>query len=317
MSFFRWGPKPSVGAQRKTAEQRLAKSQKGGRSLSPVVIDGRKIATSFWGKAWCDNLESYSDYANRLPRGRSYVRHRCVIDLQIASGEITAQVSGSSLYMIKITVAPLQDKSWRGICQDCAGSINSVVELLQGRLSEAVMERVCRAGNGLFPAPKAITLSCSCPDGAAMCKHVAATLYGVGARLDSMPELLFKLRGVDQQQLIAHASATPVATTGKATAKSRKVLAGADLSALFGLDMDAPTPAAAKAETSAGRAARKPVSGRRLGKSGPTRETRRTAPPPAKRAANTGKTRRPSRSAKSGKLLKPATTPKKLQVGFN
>ena len=175
MSFFRWGRKPSVAQQRAKAEKLLAKSGKGS-GLSPVVIEGNKIATSFWGKAWCDNLERYSDYANRLPRGRSYVRNRCVIDLQIASGTITAQVSGSSLYRISIKVAPLDDKVWRAICRDCSGSIDSMVELLQGRLSKAVMDRVCRTGDGLFPAPKSIELSCSCPDGAYMCKHVAATL---------------------------------------------------------------------------------------------------------------------------------------------
>lgn len=238
MSFYNWGPKPTVAERRRSAETLLAEMKQGRNDLSPVVIEGRKIAASFWGKAWCDNLESYSDYANRLPRGRSYVRNSCVIDLQIGKGEVTAQVRGSSLYKVKITVTPLDDKSWSGICRDCAGSIDSVVELLQGRLSKAVMERVCRSSDGLFPVPKAIKLSCSCPDGAYMCKHVAATLYGVGARLDSSPELLFRLRGVDQQELIAHATAAPAAAAGKSSAKSSKVLDDADLSSLFGLNME-------------------------------------------------------------------------------
>ena len=237
MSFFRWGPKPSVGEQRRQAEKKLAQLRKGGKVLSPVVIEGRTIASSFWGKSWCTNLERYSDYANRVPRGRSYARHGCVIDLQIARGEIAAQVNGSSLYKIRITVAPLGAKNWAGICDDTSSSIDSMVELLQGRLSKAVMDRVCRIGDGLFPAPKEIELSCSCPDGAYMCKHVAAALYGVGARLDSRPELLFLLRGVDQRELIARAGAAPAVASGKKAAKSGKVLADADLASVFGLDL--------------------------------------------------------------------------------
>ena len=251
MSFFRWGPKPSVQQQRHQAEKKLAQLRKAGHGLSPVVIEGSKIASSFWGKSWCKNLEHYSDYANRLPRGRSYVRHSCVIDLQIAKGRITAQVSGSSLYQIGITIAPLAAKSWTSICQDCSSSIDSMVELLQGRLSKAVMDRVCRTGDGLFPAPKDIKLSCSCPDGAAMCKHVAATLYGVAARLDSRPELLFTLRGVDQQELIAQAGAAPGIAAGKTQARSAKVLAETDLASVFGLDMASEMGAVAAGELGA------------------------------------------------------------------
>ena len=246
MSFYHWGPKPSVAQQRKNAEKKVAQLRKAGHRLTPVVIEGQKIATSFWGKSWCGNLEHYSDYANRLPRGRSYVRHGSVIDLQIAKGEITAQVNGASLYRIRITVLPLAAKTWTDICRECATSIDSMIELLQGRLSKAVMDRVCRTGDGLFPSPKEIKLSCSCPDGAYMCKHVAAALYGVGARLDSRPELLFQLRGVDQQELIAKAGTAPAAFAGRQAQRSAKVLADDDLASVFGLDMAESSPVAAR-----------------------------------------------------------------------
>jgi uncharacterized Zn finger protein len=191
------------------------------------------IAKSFWGKSWCANLERYSDYENRLPRGRSYVRNGSVIDLQIKKGEVLASVSGSSLYDIKIAIAPVTAKRWKSICRDCAGSIDSLVELLQGRLAKAVMDRVCREGDGLFPSPDEIRLSCSCPDWADMCKHVAATLYGVGARLDEKPQLLFALRGVDESDLLAGAEkGLPVKSASPA-----KVFDGDDIAALFGLEM--------------------------------------------------------------------------------
>jgi uncharacterized Zn finger protein len=238
MSFYSWGPKPTVAEQRKLAEKKLAQLRKGGKVLSPVTIEGTKIASSFWGKSWCANLEHYSDYASRLPRGRSYVRHGSVIDLQIAKGEIKAQVNGSSLYQIRISIAPVAQNHWNAICTECANSIDTMIELLQGRIAKTVMDRVCRRGDGLFPTPKQIKLSCSCPDGASMCKHVAAALYGVGARLDARPELLFVLRGVDQQELITQASSAPTAAARR-PAKSGKVLAETDLASVFGLDMAA------------------------------------------------------------------------------
>ncbi|MDR2013650.1 MAG: SWIM zinc finger family protein, partial [Rhodanobacter sp.] len=215
------------------------KLKKQGRVISPVVIQGRKIAKSFWGKAWCDNLERYSDYANRLPRGRTYVNNGSVIDLQLTRGKVEALVSGSEIYKIKIDIAVAASARWKAICADCAGSVGSIVELLQGKLSTHVMERVCRPADGLFPTPKEIKLSCSCPDGAYMCKHVAATLYGVGARLDHDPDLLFTLRGVERSELVSTGADLSIT---QAAAGSERVLAGDDVAALFGLALETAPP---------------------------------------------------------------------------
>jgi uncharacterized Zn finger protein len=235
MSWYQWREYVPVAERRRQAQQKLKKLKKKGQPVAPVTIEGRTIAKSFWGKSWCTNLERYSDYENRLPRGRTYVRNGSVVDLQIAKGEVSAFVSGSELYKIKIGIAPVAKGHWKGICRDCAGSIDSLVELLQGRLAKGVMDRVCREGDGLFPSPKEIELSCSCPDWADMCKHVAAALYGVGARLDEQPRLLFVLRGVDENELLAGAgqdvSLTKSAPTGA------NVLDDGDVAALFGLEM--------------------------------------------------------------------------------
>jgi uncharacterized Zn finger protein len=235
MSFNQWRPYVSAARRRREAEKTLARLSKNGRSIDPVRIEGRIIAKSFWGKSWCTNLERYSDFASRLPRGRSYVRNGSVLDLQIAKGEVKAMVSGSALYNVRVLITPAATKRWKAICKDCAGSIDSLVELLQGRLSIGVMDRVCREGDGLFPAPEEIKLSCSCPDWADMCKHVAAVLYGVGARLDARPELLFKLRGVDESDLLANADQhMPLTPSAPAAAK---VLDDGDVAAVFGLEM--------------------------------------------------------------------------------
>jgi uncharacterized Zn finger protein len=230
-----------VAQRRAKAAKEVAKLKKHGRAVSPVLIEGRKIARSFWGKAWCDNLKRYSDFANRLPRGRTYVNNGSVIDLQIARGKIEALVSGSEIYRVKIDIAVAAPARWKAICADCAGSVGSIVELLQGKLSKHVMERVCREADGLFPAPKEMKMSCSCPDWAGMCKHVAATLYGVGTRLDHDPDLLFTLRGVNRSELVSTGADLSIT---EAAVGSERVLVEHDVAALFGLEFDAAPPAA-------------------------------------------------------------------------
>src|SRR5258708_25940428 len=234
-------PYVPVAERQAEARRKMEKLKKKGQTISPVTIAGRTIAGTFWGKAWWENLERYSDYSNRLPRGRTYVRNGSVIDLQIGPGQVKAMVSGSSIYNVTIKVTPVGKARWKSICQDCSGAIDSLVELLQGRLSKGVMERICHQTHGLFPSPKEINLSCSCPDWADMCKPVAAVLYGVGARLDQQPELLFRLNNVDEKELIASAGkALPM--TGKGPA-ARALNANEDLAELFGLDIAQSTDA--------------------------------------------------------------------------
>ena len=235
-----WPPYISVAERREQAQAALKSLKKKGVDCQPVVMEGRAIARTFWGIKWCSNLEAYSDFANRLPRGRSCVRHGAVLDLKVGAGTVDALVSGSSVYKVKIGIKPLPERDWQAILKECAGKVATLVELLQGRLSGTVMEIVTRPGAGLFPTPKQIDFRCSCPDGAAMCKHVAAALYAVGNRLDSQPELLFRLRHVDPQELIRQAGSGPAA----AADASATALDDADLSALFGIELDAPAPAA-------------------------------------------------------------------------
>ena len=236
---------------------------------------GEPLPPRFWGKAWCDNLDAYSDYSNRLPRGRTYIRNGSVVDLQISEGKITSCVSGSELYKIGINIKPLPNRLWKTIQSECAGKIDSLIELLQGKLSSAVMQVVTRQQTGLFPSPKEIELDCSCPDWADLCKHVAATLYGVGARLDEKPELLFLLRGVDPADLISRASAADIVRP-TAAGKPAAAIAENELANVFGIELD--TSAAAKTPAARAPARRK------------TRQSK-TLPTPAK----------PPRRRKSGK----------------
>lgn len=236
---YGWRPYLSVAERRRKAMREMEKLRKKGHPVSPVIIEGRTIVKTFWGKAWCENLERYSDYANRLPRGRTYVRNGSVVNLQIGPGMVKALVSGSEIYKVAIKIAPVSKARWKSICSDCGGAIDSLVELLQGRFSTAVMERICRQNIGLFPSPKEITLSCSCPDWAEMCKHVAAVLYGIGSRLDQQPELLFRLHEVDERELIAKAG-EGLPLINKSPAAS-KVLKMDDLSDVFGVEMAMPS----------------------------------------------------------------------------
>ena len=231
-----FAPYVPVAQRRAKAAQKAAK---GGATFTPVSIAGRAIAHTFWGKAWCAHQESFSDYANRLPRGRTYVRNGSVIHLALTAGRIEAKVMGSSLYSITIDVAPLPASKWAAIKTACAGQIDSLVGLLQGRLSDAVMRIITDRTNGLFPSPTETKLRCSCPDSAGLCKHLSAVLYGVGARLDTQPELLFLLRGVDHLELIGGAVAATALATGGAGE-----LADEQLADVFGIEIDAGPPAA-------------------------------------------------------------------------
>ncbi len=232
--YFRWKPYVPAAAREHTAKRAVARMRKEGQSLSPVTAGRGAIARSFWGKAWCRNLERYSDFSNRLPRGRTYLRSGSVIDLKIGPGEVSAQVMGSRLYLVVVKISEVARTHWQAIAHDCARSIDTLVELLQGQLSTSVMHRITQPGTGLFPSPREISFSCSCPDSAAMCKHVAATLYGIGVRLDTEPELLFGLRRVDAKELIARAGETGVPI--QKLPGAGRILDSSKLTDVFGID---------------------------------------------------------------------------------
>ena len=223
-------------AARQAAASRFVKALTGeGIQAQPVVVEGREMALTFWGRAWCGHLEGFSDFENRLPRGRTYVRGRAVCHLEIAEGEVRAFVIGRELYEVSIEVDPLRASLWRALKRRCAGRIGSLLELLQGRLSDRVMAEVSDPERGLFPRPEQIRLACTCPDWAVMCKHVAAALYGVGARLDEQPELLFVLRGVDHEELIDVDAG--MAVPEAAPAGEGRRLAEEDLGDIFGIEL--------------------------------------------------------------------------------
>jgi uncharacterized Zn finger protein len=240
-------PYVSVAERRRQARREMEQRRKQGLKVAPIVINGRIIAKTFWGNAWCENLESYSDFANRLPRGRTYVRNGSVVHLEVCPGKVSALVSGSELYSVEITIASLPAPDWKRVKRACVGQIGSLVELLQGQLSRSVMDVVTRRGEGLFPKPTEISMECSCPDWAGMCKHVAAVMYGVGARLDHEPDLLFLLRKVDHLELIAGAVDS---TRSPSKVRGKKIIAAGDLADVFGIEMarSEPAPVAPQSE---------------------------------------------------------------------
>lgn len=276
------------------AKRQMERLNKKGEKLDPVVIEGRAIARTFWGKAWCDHLEAHCDFWNRLPRGRSYVRNGSVCDLVIGPGHVAARVVGNELYRVEIDIKKLQPARWTAIRKSSTGGIASVVELLRGRLSAAVMGIMTHPTNGLFPRPHEIEMRCSCPDYATMCKHVAATLYGVGARLDSRPELLFVLRGVDQMQLIDEAVRSGGLTDAAAGPAG---IEESELAEVFGVDIETPAspPRKAKGTRKPGKTARRPA-GKPKGKGKRGKGTNQ----PAGRIASSAKAKVKARGKKMG-----------------
>ena len=235
--YYGFRPYVSVAKRRARALREMGKLRKKGVSVQPVEIDGRTIARTFWGAAWCEHLESFSDFDNRLPRGRTYVRNGSVCHLKIAPGKIEAIVSGSELYDLEIRIDPLPKRKWREICSRCAGKVGSLLGLLAGKLSEDVMSVVTDRREGLFPLPDEIHFQCDCPDWASMCKHVAAVMYGVGNRLDARPELLFTLRRVNQEELISTDGSVEAVVAGTGSASGRRTLRDDQLGEVFGIDL--------------------------------------------------------------------------------
>lgn len=231
---MRWAPYVPVAERRAQATKKMERLKKKGHVIQPIEIEGRTIARTFWGKAWCSHMESFCDYDSRLPRGRTYVRNGSVCHLEINPGHVNAMVSGSSIYQINIEIKPLIEEKWQAIKGICTGQISSLLDLLSGKLSSGVMDVVCHPDGGLFPLSSELKLSCDCPDGATMCKHVAATLYAVGSRLDASPEQLFKLRGVNFEELIDVNKAVLGVTTS--TQGKRKRLDDTAFSDLFHLE---------------------------------------------------------------------------------
>ena len=228
---------PNATQLRKNAAESVKKEKKRGNVLEPVTVKGRDIVKNWWGKAWCSNLEQYADYESRIDRGKRYVRNGSVIDLKIHKGKISARVQGTrkTPYKIEIRISPLSEEKCQNIIQKCGRKIENMEELLNGNFP-LEMQELFQGKDGLFPTPKEIGFTCSCPDWALMCKHVAAALYGVGVRLDENPLLFFELRGIDVGRFIdvtiANRVETMLANEGK---QSSRIIVDEDITDLFGV----------------------------------------------------------------------------------
>ncbi len=260
MAYYGYPRYVSVAEKRAKAEQKLKKLKKQNPDIHPIVITGQTLAKTWWGKEWNKNLERYADYSNRIGRGKSYVRNNAVLDLKITPGRVEAMVSGSGShpYSVVIQIQPIPEKSWAHFKQSCKGKLDSLKQILAGDFPQQLGTIFTQEKGGLFPIPKEIKFDCSCPDWASMCKHVAATLYGVGARLDEDPGLFFVLRKVDIKDLVTETlEESKKELLSKARQKTSRVIRDeSGLSEMFGIDLGqmppepkAPLPKPLKAKT--------------------------------------------------------------------
>ena len=231
----------SVGAKKAKAEKKLTQLKKKNPDIQPVIIESRALAKSWWGKEWNKNLERYADYSNRIGRGRSYVRHGAVLDLKIRPGKVEALVQGSRSkpYSVSINIKPIPKKNWAAIKQNCKGKMDGLQKLIAGKFPKELGDIFTQKGKGLFPVPKEINFDCTCPDWASMCKHVAAALYGIGARLDETPNLFFVLRKVEINDLVTETlQESKNELLSKAKKKTSRVIEDdSGLSDIFGIDL--------------------------------------------------------------------------------
>lgn len=238
MSRYGYPKSETVTEKKIKAAIAVEKLKKKNPEIEPVIIVGTTLAKSWWGKAWNLNLESYADYKSRIARGKSYVRSNTVLDLKITKGIVDAKVQGSRAkpYDIRIMIDPLSNEKWEQIIAICNHRIDSLEQLIEGKFPKELEVLFTDKKYGLFPTPKEIHFSCSCPDWASMCKHVAAVLYGVGARLDANPMLFFDLRSLEGHELIRKSMAQKVENMLKnAGKKSERSIDDQDVLEVFGL----------------------------------------------------------------------------------
>lgn len=228
---------PATSELRRKSAASTKKEQEKGKKLEPIIIHGRSVVSSWWGKAWCDNLERYADYESRLDRGKRYVRTGAVIDLKIQKGKILSRVQGTrkTPYKVEIRISPLSEEKCQMVIQRCSKKLENLEAFLQGNFPEE-MKELFQGKDGLFPSPKEISFNCSCPDWAIMCKHVAATLYGIGARFDENPLLFFELRGIDVNRFIDVTLANKVeAMLANSEKVTNRVMEDEEIKELFGV----------------------------------------------------------------------------------
>lgn len=319
-SYYGFPPYVPVAQRRAKAARKLEQLKKKTPGIQPVVLEDRTLARTWWGKSWNQNLERYADYSNRIGRGRSYVRHGAVLDLKIEPGKVRALVQGSQAqpYKIEIAIAALDQKTWVRLRNSATGQLDSLADLLAGKFPKSLQELFFAKGQGLFPEPKEIRFDCSCPDWASMCKHVAATLYGVGARLDENPDLFFKLRKIEVDELITQAvKSTTRSLLAKARTKSAEVIADADLTEVFGIELEDRGKAAKsrpkrRQATSTSAAKRSANTKKATAKKPGATPKRATAQAPKKKAAKTAAPSEKTRAKTPAKAAKkPGRRPKR------
>lgn len=219
-------PRLKAADLERLAQQHREQLAAAGVELHPVVSRSRKLATSFWGSAWMRRLSVCEAGGLCLAPGRTLLRHGCVLDVRVTPGRAEALVSADELYEVELRLSPPEEEQVEHLATLCAGKIDTLLSLLEGRVDEALLQQLCDPENGLLPDARDWHISCSCPDWAEPCPHAAAVMYALGVLLDSQPELLFTLRSIDPAVLIRRPQ--------QATA----CFDAASLSATFGIDLD-------------------------------------------------------------------------------
>jgi len=169
---------------------------------------------SWWARRWIAVLESF-ELGGRLQRGRSYARRGQVVSIAIGKGRVEALVQGSreTPYDVKLEVKTLPAPEWKRLAGVLAREARFAARLLAGEMPADVEDAFRGAGSSLFPQRRAdLRTRCSCPDWSNPCKHIAAVYYLLGEEFDRDPFLIFRLRGLDRDELVGLLDRTAAAT---------------------------------------------------------------------------------------------------------
>lgn len=239
MSWENEDTKLSAEAIQAKLEKKIARRRQEGEPLQSLLPNAKRdLCTTFWGQAWNRHLVAHAQYQGAMSPARTALRRGQVMDLQITPGEARSVVAHHDLWEVHIHIKPLDEETWSELKTACAGKIGSLLELLDGKLSDEVMREVTHTEHGLFPSPGEIRCRCTCEDESDLCRHSAATLYGVGVKLDESPALLFELRQVNPAELSAAVTSSMGEWDLPDFAINAEDLPMGDLSALFGIDLE-------------------------------------------------------------------------------
>lgn len=167
-----------------------------------------------WGQRFLQALEQGLE-PKRLARGRQYSASHRVPDWAWTGGHLrfSGKNRGTAYYGMNepirfeghIEISPLPGCLWQAVIPELGNQAGFIARLLLNEIPDSLESHLQARGHSLIPGRygEDLQATCSCPETESPCRHVAAVLVALAARIDQTPLLLFELRGLNRATLAA------------------------------------------------------------------------------------------------------------------